>query len=52
MAGMGEQELVRGSLILYAVIWVLGIAWYFYWKYRNRQVGVDVSMTFGELPPD
>jgi APA family basic amino acid/polyamine antiporter len=52
MAGMGEQELVRGSLILYAVIWVLGIAWYFYWKYRNKQVGVDVSMTFGELPPD
>jgi amino acid transporter len=52
MAGMGEQELVRGSLILYAVIWALGIAWYFYWKSRNKQVGVDVSMTFGELPPD
>jgi amino acid transporter len=52
MAGMGEQELVRGSLILYGVIWALGVAWYFYWKYRNRQVGVDVSMTFGELPPD
>lgn len=52
MADMGEQELVRGSLILYAVIWALGVAWYFYWKYRNRQVGVDVSMTFGELPPD
>ncbi len=52
MAGMGEQELVRGSLILYSVIWILGIAWYFYWKSRNKQVGVDVSMTFGELPPD
>ena len=52
MADMGEQELVRGSLILYGVIWALGIIWYFYWKYRNRQVGVDISMTFGELPPD
>jgi APA family basic amino acid/polyamine antiporter len=52
MADMGEQELVTGSLILYAVIWVLGIGWYFYWKYRNKQVGVDVSMTYGELPPD
>ncbi len=52
MADMGEQELVRGSLILYGIIWVLGIAWYFYWKYRNSKVGVDVSMTFGELPPD
>jgi APA family basic amino acid/polyamine antiporter len=40
------------SGILYLVVWLLGIAWYFYWKYRNRQVGVDISMTFGELPPD
>jgi len=52
MAEMGEQELVRGSMILYSVIWLLGILWYFYWKNRNKQVGVDISMTFGELPPD
>ncbi len=52
MPEMGEQELVTGSLILYAVIWGLGIAWYFYWKARNKKVGVDINMTFGELPPD
>jgi len=52
MKEMGEQELVKGSLTLYAIIWGLGIAWYFYWKARNKRVGVDVSMTFGELPPD
>ena len=52
MSEMGEQELIRGSLILYAIIWGLGIIWYFYWKNCNKQVGVDVSMTFGELPPD
>ena len=46
------EGLATGSLILYGVIWLLGIAWYFYWKSRNKQVGVDVSMTFGELPPD
>lgn len=52
MAEMGEQELVTGSLILYAIIWGLGIVWYFYWKARNKKVGVDTNMTFGELPPD
>ncbi|MCJ7585294.1 MAG: APC family permease [Anaerolineales bacterium] len=52
MKEMGEQELVKGSLILYAIIWGLGIAWYFYWKARNKKVGVDINMTFGELPPD
>lgn len=46
------EGLAIGSVILYAVIWGIGIIWYFYWKQRNRQVGVDVSMTFGELPPD
>ena len=52
MKEMGEQELVKGSLIMYAIIWGLGIVWYFYWKARNKKVGVDVNMTFGELPPD
>jgi len=46
------EGLVIGSVVLYGVVWILGIAWYFYWKSRNKQVGVDVSMTFGELPPD
>jgi hypothetical protein len=52
MSEMGELELVRLSIIVYAVVWLLGIGWYFFWKYRNRQQGVDVSMTYGELPPD
>jgi hypothetical protein len=46
------EGLAIGSLILYAVIWALGIVWYHYWKARNKRVGVDISMTFGELPPD
>lgn len=46
------EGFVLGSLILYAIVWVLGIAWYFYWKYRNSQLGVDIGMTYGELPPD
>jgi APA family basic amino acid/polyamine antiporter len=46
------EGLAIGSIILYAIIWVLGILWYFYWKWRNSQVGVDVDMTYGELPPD
>jgi len=47
-----EQPLVKGSLILYACIWGLGIVWYFFWKARNKKSGVDVGMTYGELPPD
>ena len=30
----------------------LGVLWYFFWKQRSKRVGVDVSMTYGELPPE
>lgn len=46
------EGLAIGSLILYAAIWGLGIIWYLYWKARNKQTGMDISMTYGELPPD
>lgn len=38
--------------ILIAVTWIAGIIWYFVWKQRSKSVGVDVSMTYGELPPE
>jgi len=46
------EGLALGSLLFYVFIWACGVAWYFYWKKRNQDVGVDVNMTFGELPPD
>jgi APA family basic amino acid/polyamine antiporter len=46
------EGLAIGSLIFYVFIWAVGIGWYFFWKARNKKVGVDTNMTFGELPPD
>jgi APA family basic amino acid/polyamine antiporter len=46
------EGLAIGSLIFYAIIWGLGIVWYYFWKARNRRVGIDVSMAYGELPPE
>jgi amino acid transporter len=40
------------SWILYGVVWVIGIVWYLFWAQRSKRVGVDVSMTYGELPPE
>ena len=30
----------------------IGVVWYFFWKSRSKKVGVDVGMTYGELPPE
>jgi amino acid transporter len=46
------EGLAIGSLLFYVMIWAIGVGWYFYWKKRNKDVGVDIGMTFGELPPD
>jgi len=40
-----------GYLII--TTWVLGIAWYFFWSWRSKSTsGIDVSVTYGELPPE
>jgi basic amino acid/polyamine antiporter, APA family len=40
------------SLILFVAAWAAGIAWYFFWRARSKAQGIDVSITFGELPPE
>ncbi len=40
------------SWILYGIVWIIGILWYFFWAARSKSVGVDVGMTYGELPPE
>jgi len=46
------EGLAIGSLIFYAAIWALGIAWYLFWKWRNKEAGIDVGMAYDELPPE
>lgn len=46
------EGLAIGSLVFYLVIWGLGIAWYLFWKQRNKGVGIDVGMAYDELPPE
>ena len=46
-----KQFTTAGDVIL-VTAWVLGILWYFFWKQRSKRVGVDVSLTYGELPPE
>ena len=40
------------SLFLFAASWIAGILWYLFWRARSKAQGIDVSITFGELPPE
>ncbi len=46
------EGFTTNTAILIAVTWICGIIWYLFWKQRSKSVGVDVSMTYGELPPE
>ena len=46
-----KQFTTAGNVLMVAT-WLAGVAWYFYWKARSEKVGVNVSLTYGELPPD
>jgi basic amino acid/polyamine antiporter, APA family len=46
------EGFTTSTLMLIGITWAIGIVWYFFWKMRSRSVGVDVSMTYGELPPE
>jgi APA family basic amino acid/polyamine antiporter len=48
----GKEDFTLWSAVLYVVIWGLGIAWFFYWKAKNKKDGLDSNMTYGLLPPD
>ena len=38
--------------LTFLAVWLLGIAWYYYWKKRNAARGLEADMAFSQLPPD
>jgi amino acid transporter len=46
------RDITGKKTIIFVVVWAIGIAWYYFWKSRSKKVGVDVAMTYGELPPE
>jgi amino acid transporter len=46
------EGFTESTIGLIVVTWIIGIIWYFFWSWRSKSVGVDVSMTYGELPPE
>ena len=46
------RDITGKNTILFVAAWAAGIIWYFFWKARSKSSGVDVSITYGELPPE
>ena len=46
------RQFTNDSVVLFIGVWLLGVVWYFFWKSRSKSAGIDISMTYGELPPE
>jgi basic amino acid/polyamine antiporter, APA family len=46
------RDITGRNLFVFAAAYAFGIAWYFFWKQRSATVGIDVSLTYGTLPPE
>lgn len=46
------RTLTALSLIMYGVIYATGLVWYLYYRYKSKAAGVDLGVTYGELPPE
>ena len=46
------REITALSLVMYGVIYATGLVWYLYFRWQNKAKGVDLGVTYGELPPE
>jgi amino acid transporter len=47
-----SRDVTGKNLFVFAAAWAAGIVWYFFWRARSAKQGIDISVTFGELPPE
>ncbi len=46
------RDVTGKNMISFVVAWIVGIAWFLWWRRQNSKVGIDVGITYGQLPPD
>jgi APA family basic amino acid/polyamine antiporter len=47
-----SRDVTGKNMISFAVAWAAGIIWYLLWRRYNARSGIDVTLTYGQLPPD
>ena len=40
------------NLVFLAGAWLVGLLWYLFWRRRSRNAGIDIAVTYGQLPPE
>lgn len=47
------RDVTGKNVFLFIAVWIIGMCWYYLWKRHAEKVtGIDMSITYGELPPE
>jgi APA family basic amino acid/polyamine antiporter len=46
------EGLTVPSVIFYICVWIIGLVWYYFYKWYNGREGIDVDLAYSELPPE
>jgi basic amino acid/polyamine antiporter, APA family len=47
-----SRDVTGKNLFVFAAAWAAGMIWYYVWRRRSLNKGIDLSVTFGQLPPE
>ena len=47
-----SRDVTGKNLFVFAAAWAAGMIWYYVWHWRGAKQGIDLSVTFGQLPPE
>jgi len=46
------RDVTGRSIFTFVAVWVIGVAWYFFWAWRSKKREIDVGQSFEMLPPE
>jgi APA family basic amino acid/polyamine antiporter len=46
------RDITGKNLIVFAAAWAIGVIWFMVFRARSRREGIDLDVTYGELPPE
>ena len=38
--------------IAFLFVWIGGVLWWYYWRWKNKKEGIDIDLAWKELPPE
>jgi len=40
------------GVIAFLFVWIGGVLWWYYWRWKNKKEGIDIDLAWMELPPE